>query len=220
MPLLIDAYNVLHTVGVLPADLAGIDVPGLIGLLNASRYRGEKTTIVCDGVADPGLPPLRASDPIFVRYSGKGREADELIGQSIRASSAPRQLIVVSSDHAVQRAARRRRCKVLSSAEFLQQLVDDVLASKQRPGTAAGKPPPASMSQEQVDRWVNIFNLTSDVVAIPPQMAVEPEPAPAPARGDEPSPPPPPSLPARGPVLPPSLIEQAEQLWAKEQDKG
>ena len=41
MPLLIDAYNVLHVVGVLPPDLAGIDLEELAILIAKSRFRGE-----------------------------------------------------------------------------------------------------------------------------------------------------------------------------------
>src|SRR5687768_158064 len=107
MPLIIDTFNVLHTVGVLPPELAGIDVQGLIGLLKRSRYRDEKVTLACDGKPQPGL---KSGEPnVVIRFSGAGKPADDLIGQLVRASTAPRRLIVVSTDHAVQRTARRRR---------------------------------------------------------------------------------------------------------------
>jgi len=78
MPLLIDTYNVLHTTGVLPPEMAGIDIGGLIQLISASRYRNQLVTLVCDGTgpmpSSPGLPRL-----IAVRFAGPGREADDLI---------------------------------------------------------------------------------------------------------------------------------------------
>ncbi|MFW5653144.1 MAG: hypothetical protein ACOC0P_03785 [Planctomycetota bacterium] len=51
MPLLIDVYNVLHTTGILPPDLAGIGLADLKRLIAISRYRSEQCRLVCDGVA-------------------------------------------------------------------------------------------------------------------------------------------------------------------------
>lgn len=47
--LVVDAYNVLHTQGILPPDLAGPDVRGLIELIANSRYRRHRAVLVCDG---------------------------------------------------------------------------------------------------------------------------------------------------------------------------
>ena len=46
VPLLVDAYNVLHVVGVLPPDLAGIDLEELAILITNSRFRGEEAVLV------------------------------------------------------------------------------------------------------------------------------------------------------------------------------
>ena len=45
---------------------------------------------------------------LTVRFAVRYEEADRLIEELIRADSAPRRLVVVSSDHRLQRAARRR----------------------------------------------------------------------------------------------------------------
>lgn len=184
MPLLIDTYNVVQTVGILPPDLAGIDVDGLIALLAQSRYRDEKINLVCDGV-----PPqetvkksksqivktdLRADNVarVSVRYSGHGRSADDLIAQMIQASTAPRRLIVVSSDQAVLRSAKRRRCVTLTSHEFLQQLVDDARGRTDSETVDVRKPRQSDMSQEQIERWIKVFDLDQQMIAIPPRARV------------------------------------------------
>jgi hypothetical protein len=217
MPLIIDTYNVLHTVGVLPPDLAGIEVPGLIGLIKRSRYRAEKTTLVCDGKPDGQGAPREPS--ILVRYSGPGKPADDLIGQLVRASTAPRRLTVVSSDHAVQRTARKRRCRVLTSEEFLGQLAEDADLPALAP-TNPAKPPPGQMTPEQIDRWVKVFDIDEKLTEIESRAPVESS-APAANSLDEdatqsedfvPEIPP-------GPVLPQGLIEQAEQLWKQGQQR-
>lgn len=51
-------------------------------------------------------------------------EADDLLEESIAAHSAPKQLAVVSSDHRVQAAARRRGATAFDSDVWLDQLMD------------------------------------------------------------------------------------------------
>jgi hypothetical protein len=140
MPLIIDTYNVLHVTGILPAEIAGIDTRGLIELIRRSRYRSLPVTLVCDGTPAEDAPTGRVG-PITIRYGGPGPTADALIASIIRRSSSPRRLIIVSSDRAVQREARRRRCDVLSSEQFLEQLAVD--QEQPRPGRKAQAPGPA-----------------------------------------------------------------------------
>lgn len=231
MPLLIDTYNVLHTVGVLPPDLAGIDVQGLIELLAESRYRHEKTTLVCDGVPLPkpakaAAGQAKPSATINIRYSGHGRPADDLIGQLIRASSAPRRLVVVSTDHTVQRSAKRRRCPTLTSQEFLQHLVNDVRGLESADKPAVAKPMPGEMTEDQIDRWIKVFNLDQETIAIPtghvPPMPKKHATPPSEAVKSSGEPldhqevPVDEIAPLAGGALPPDLIAQAEMLWAQE----
>lgn len=124
MPLIIDTYNVLHVTGVLPPEIAGVDTASLIDLIRLSRYRRRRVTLVCDGTPAEDAPTGRVG-PITICYGGPGPTADALITAIIRRSSIPRRLTVVSSDRAVQREARRRRCGILSSEQFLQHLAVD-----------------------------------------------------------------------------------------------
>jgi hypothetical protein len=247
VPLLIDTYNVLHTTGILPPELAvGDDVLELVRLLQNSRYRDERITLACDGVPPapapaPALP--KAADPRLVqrvggttiRYSGHGRPADDLIAQLIQASTAPRLLIVVSSDHQVLKAGRRRKCRLLSSEEFLQQLADD---NRIQPSTGTASPakPKAGMSQEQIDRWLKLFNIDEQTIAITSgggrgQRPTSSSSSSSSSSSDEPQPPNAeadeaanaerqiPEL-APGQELPPDVLEQAERLWAQGEREG
>ncbi|MCI0362290.1 MAG: NYN domain-containing protein [Phycisphaerales bacterium] len=224
MPLLIDTYNVLHTVGVLPPDLAGIDLRGLIDLLHNSRYGRDKITLACDGAPQPGddQPKLPPESPFAIRYSGKGRSADDLISQIVHASSAPRKLTVVSSDHQVLRTARKRRCPTLSAQEFLGQLVNDALAGHQQQAPPA-KPIAGQLSEKQIERWISVFKLDPQMLDIPRGAAI------ADARRDSVAPGPPesseppelsiaksdstPIQPLSSDGLPTDLISEAEELW-------
>lgn len=176
MPLVLDTFNVLHTVGILPPELAGLDVPGLAALILRSRHANEKTTFVCDGLPAADLPPtgpLASPGDFTVRYAGRTSTADDLIRTIVEASTAPRRLIVVSSDHAIQKHAQRRRCPVLSSQDFLQQLADD--ANLPRGPHASPRAIPPAMSAEQVDKWIDVFDLDDDDMIDLPSAAPLPQ---------------------------------------------
>ena len=182
MPLLIDTFNVLHTTGVLPPELSGIDVLGLIGLLQRSRYAGERVTLACDGspqvtIQDTGtiglVEEVDGLDGYTIRHSGPRKTADDLIIELIKVNTAPRRLIVVSSDNQILRAARKRRCKVFSSPEFLQQLADD--ARLPRPNNSSLPKPRTAMTDQQVARWMNIFKLDAAEPALPEAPPLPPE---------------------------------------------
>lgn len=160
MPLIIDTYNVLHVVGVLPPEEAGIDLPGLIRLIHHSRYRDDRVELICDGPPREDVPPGKRRS-LIVRYSGPTRLADDVIAQMIRASSIPKRLTVVSSDNAVIRAARRRRCRILGSNVFLRQLAHDVRMPIQSPTNAT---PPERISQAQLKAWQQYFAIDDEEV--------------------------------------------------------
>lgn len=151
--LLIDVYNVLHVTGVLPPDMAGIEVADLARLVRGSRYAGEEIILVCDGTGGGasrhGIDPKRSPGGSGVKrnrhgrdgrrgtvalvYAGPGMEADSIIEMMLRGggrfgnASAGRRgkSSIVSSDRRVSFAAKRAGARSLSSEEFLQQLVDD-----------------------------------------------------------------------------------------------
>ena len=155
MPLLIDTMNVLHVTGVLPPDLAGLHVADLAALLGVGRHRAHHATLVCDGQG----PATSVGSRIDIRYSGRGKSADDVLKLMIQKSSSPRRLIVVSSDHAVMRAARKRRCVVMPSEAFLRQLAADVEGIAKPRGAPAKRLPATSMSQEQIAKWEHIFDV-------------------------------------------------------------
>ncbi|NNF44198.1 MAG: hypothetical protein HKN62_14370 [Phycisphaerales bacterium] len=224
MPLIVDTYNVLHVSGVLPPDLAGIETADLARLIAASRYRREPATLVCDGTRPPdagtGAPP-----GIDLVYAGPGRSADDEIIRRIRGSSVPRRLLLVTSDRAIMREARKRRCRILSSEAFLAQLADD--HTHPPAGSAAAETPAGD-----VDHWLSVFGLpespSPDDDANPhPDNAdergrsttprvVNPEPESGTASddsesGSEPEPP-------LGAALPRHLIDEAAALWKSDRE--
>jgi len=161
--LVVDAFNVLHTTGVLPPDLAGLELADLVELIERSRYAGLAVTLVCDGVrpgaghAGPGATRIGEARAIYV---GGGREADAEIERLLATSSHARRMLVVSSDRRLRRAARRVGAKWIRSSTFLGQLVSDHGRRRREPIPKWVHEIP--LGPEAVERWLAEFGLPSD----------------------------------------------------------
>lgn len=218
MPLLIDTYNVLHVVGVLPPELAGLDARGLAALLARSRYEREPVILVCDGTPPPGLPP-RAAGRVELRFAGAARTADDLIIELVRRAADPRRLIVVSSDRAVRRGARRLRAKTMSSEVFLRRLTADAESRVGRPRDGGRA---VHLGRDEVAGWIAEFDLegrgwptAEEIRAAMESKAAKPtQPATPKPKSTPKSPPPAP--PREGPPIPRDVIDEAMRLWEEE----
>ena len=175
MPTIIDAYNVLHVVGVLPPDLAGIDLEELAELIGTSRYRGDSTILVCDGTSKPHRVATAGVD---VMFAGPGIKADDAIMRFVKRSSAPRRLRVVTSDREIVHATRRRRVNVITSETFLEQLAEDRRLSSSGSARARRHDHRSTShpaDRRQVEHWLRVFGLDPE----DPDSTTEPENAPA-----------------------------------------
>ncbi|MBL8828365.1 MAG: NYN domain-containing protein [Planctomycetaceae bacterium] len=129
MPLLIDGYNLMHAAGIIGSGPARTSLErSRIALLKFIAEQVDivaerQVTVVFDAAgAPPGLPPRLAYRGLDVQFAKGYADADELLEVLIRADTSPRQLTVVSSDHRVQRAAKRRRCLALDSDVWYEQV--------------------------------------------------------------------------------------------------
>lgn len=157
MPIVIDTYNVLQTTGVLPPELAGIDLQALLALIANSRYRNQKITLVCDGTSK-GRKRISLAKTIALKFSGPHKTADDLIVELLDKSSHRRRITVVTSDRAVAKAAKARRCATLTSQLFLEHLANDAQSqNKAQPASEARSHKP--LDDKAVQQWINEFQL-------------------------------------------------------------
>ena len=168
MSLLIDGYNLLHVTGIFGKGRG----PGgfqrsreaLLRFLAASiepRLRKD-TTIVFDAAdAPPGLPSTLKHEEILVRYARDYPDADALIEELIADHSSPRRLTVVSSDHRIQRAARRRRSQAIDSDIWYSQLWEQRANFLRNHGQQVPEKPTGKLSDAEVESWVEEFSKTT-----------------------------------------------------------
>ena len=163
MQLLIDGYNLLYASGVNARAKGRTELErarlGLLDFLAVSIDPKDlqHTTIVFDAAgAPPGLPAEVDHAGMNVRFARDHRCADEMIEHLIELCRTPRSLVVVSSDHRLHRAARRRRATVIDSDRWLANLI---IARRQRDAPATGEvsKPTGQPTAEEVAHWVARF---------------------------------------------------------------
>jgi predicted RNA-binding protein with PIN domain len=166
MALVIDGYNLLHASGILPRGVG----PGtleraraaLLNFLVESLEADElaKAVVVFDARAAPkGRPRLVTHRGLRVHFAPNPGDADALIEQLILDDHSPRKLIVVSSDHRLQRAARRRRAQSIDSDRWYAEVLQRRMGRQQRADEDASKPA-GPLSDHEVARWLSQFGMT------------------------------------------------------------
>ena len=164
MALLIDGYNLLHVTGIFGKGTG----PGgfqrsreaLLQFLAASIEERERkqTTVVFDADdAPPGLPRTIIRDEMTVRYATGYPDADALIEELIEKHDAPRRLLVVSSDHRLQRAARRRRASFIDSDRWYTKLWQQRVQRRAGQNMRVPEKPVGELSAAEIAYWVKEF---------------------------------------------------------------
>lgn len=167
--LIIDGYNLMHAWGLArqtygPGDLERLRERFLREL--AGRLTDEeqkRTTIVFDasGETPADVSSIQKHEKMRVVYAESEVDADTRIEQIIARHSAPRQIRVVSSDRRLQRAARRRRGKFVTSERFVGEL-------QRASPDASSKPLPreleakftGELTETEMAEWLEIFGET------------------------------------------------------------
>ena len=126
---LIDGYNLMHAAGMARARYGP-------GMLEKCRNRfitflrnhltdteRPRTTVIFDAKdAPPDVRRRWEVDGVSIVFAEPGGDADSLIEECLLSHSAPKLVKLVSSDHRLQKAARRRRARFVDSEVFHTQL--------------------------------------------------------------------------------------------------
>ncbi len=162
MALLIDGYNLLHVTDIFAEAGPGTELHrSRLALLNflasaiGKRERAE-TTIVFDAAgAPPGLPRTLTHDGITVHFARRHSDADEMIEDLLEQCTAPRALVVVSSDHRVQRAARHRGATYIDSGQWY---AERLAARHNEERAKESAKPTGSPAPEELAYWLREFD--------------------------------------------------------------
>ena len=158
MAYLIDGHNLI---GQLP-DISlkdPNDEAKLVQKLIGFAARQQKRIVV---VFDSGLPGGKSrlsTGQVEVIFASSATNADNVMKERIKRARDPGQWLVVSNDREVLAAARVRRMKTLTSAEFAPQLRSDQAPpkAKRKPDKDEGTASDVYVSPAEVEDWLKIF---------------------------------------------------------------
>lgn len=180
--LIIDGYNLLHAAGLIRPRMANGQLERarqkLIGRLvqSLSEAALQDTVIVFDGQGQQGSDSVQERElpggqrGPEIRFSSAGSDADTEIEQLLAKHSSPAQVIVVSGDHRLHRAAARRKASCVDSDRFLDSL--DAEAPRRRETDVlrrAGAKPAAPQLDDSLREELEAQFLSID----PTQLAAE-----------------------------------------------
>lgn len=160
--LIVDGYNLMHAAGIARQRYAQGDMQKcrneleihIAGLLSESALK--RTTVVYDAFSSPGDDQrVFHRRGLKVIFAPQGKDADGEIERQLNAHSAPRQVIVVSSDHRLHKAARRRKARCIDSNVFLEQLEREPRPTSRRHGSGRG--PNLNETADELRQWEKVF---------------------------------------------------------------
>ena len=170
MRTLIDGYNLMFAIGLMdrkfgPDGFRKVRQRFLNDLAAALEpVEAHQTTVVFDANDPPPAVPSQVRHKgLTIIFAVDDEDADSRLEFLIARHSAPKGLTVVSSDHRVRDAAKRRKAKVVSADEFW-----DRIRAPKRPKLP--KPPPTpeergrreGPSQAESAYWMAAFGALED----------------------------------------------------------
>lgn len=121
------------------------------------RLTGEKGEIVFDGTGPRDKSEFDDINNLDVFFAGLSTDADTVIEDKIRISTAPRRLTVVSSDRRLQAAARARKATMVKSQIFWNDLCKRLSRRKKTTKEPAAKQ--LGLTESETEQWLKFFGL-------------------------------------------------------------
>jgi predicted RNA-binding protein with PIN domain len=157
MPLIIDGHNLRWSIQKTHEDFKSITDIQLCYIVGRYlKLTGEKGEIVFDGTGPPDKSRFDNIGNLEVFFAGLTSDADAVIEDKIRASTAPKGLTIVSSDRRLLAAARARKAALVKSEAFWANM------QKQLSRRRTIKEPSAKrwgLSESETKQWLKLFGL-------------------------------------------------------------
>ena len=154
--LIIDGYNLMHAAGIARRSYGPGDLERCRTQLNRllkdllGRDAISRASVVYDAF-DSTSDANRSQDQggLHVLFAPKGTDADTEIERLLNQHSSPKQVLVVSSDHRLHKAARRRKAACVDSEEFLAGVQTSAETNTRKPQRT---PPEEIISRPAADK--------------------------------------------------------------------
>ena len=157
MPVIIDGHNLLRSIQKAFEDFESITAVRLCRIVG--RYLSlinETGEIVFDGTGPRDKSGFDNISSLEVFFAGLGSDADTVIEDKIKVSTAPRRLTVVSSDRRLRDTARARKATAVKSEVFWNNLRRQLSRKKTFKEPAAKR---RGLSESETKQWLKFFGL-------------------------------------------------------------
>lgn len=164
---LIDGYNLLHALGMVQRDMppGGLEEARRRLLDFLARAFGPETvvTIVFDARHAPRhLGRRQVHEGLQVEFAPAGKSADDRIEELIELAAVPDAMVVISEDHRLRDAARRRGARDWSHQDLLDFLDKKSQGSAPADCINADDRAAVPLSSEELRRWMREFGHLQD----------------------------------------------------------
>jgi predicted RNA-binding protein with PIN domain len=158
MPYLIDGYNLLRAVQKMEEFSSFTDVQMCRALSDYLRCIRDHGRVIFDGIGPPDKSPFGGMPSLEVFFSGQKTDADTVIEQKIVDNTAPKSLVVVSSDRRIRSSAAKRRAVSIPAELFWQTLLNQLEKAAKRPATEPFQKR-HGLTNRETDLWIKKFDL-------------------------------------------------------------
>jgi predicted RNA-binding protein with PIN domain len=154
---IIDGHNLLHSI--LKTDESSESITDIKLCLIVDKYlhlTSQNGELIFDGTGPSDKSAFDNMRKLEVSFAGIGSDADTVIEDKIRVNSAPRRLMIVSSDRRLRKAAHARKAASIKSEQFWIN-INKQLNKKSPPREPGAKR--QGLSESETDQWLDIFGI-------------------------------------------------------------
>ena len=156
MPIIIDGYNLLRWVQNIE-EYQSLDEAALCRIISEYLVRVRTyAQVIFDGLGPRDKSELGGIDNLEVFFSGEHLEADDIIEEKIAEYSAPKKMVVVSTDRRIRAAAAKRKSISVTSDLFWLSMIEQL--DKKKP-TPMPKEKRHGLTELETDQWMDEFEL-------------------------------------------------------------
>ena len=157
MPYIFDGHNLLQTIQKTDEEFQLLEEVGLCRILSLYLKRvRDHGHIFFDGLGPADKSGFLDLERLEVYFSGPEKEADEFIEMKIADNTAPKRLVVVSTDNRIRSAAQKRKAASVRCDLFWPDLVKHMDKQKL---IFEPKEKRTGISDLETDQWMDAFGL-------------------------------------------------------------
>lgn len=154
--LIIDGYNLLRSVQGLLEQSSEISDIQLCRIINDYIYRTKKKgCVVFDGIGPRIKDAFNNLFNLEIIFSGTTHEADDIIEKLILQSTGAKDLIVVSSDRRIKKAAEKKKATAVDCVDFWTEVIKQLENKKKKAAEPQAKF--IGISEAETEYWLKEF---------------------------------------------------------------